>query len=63
MLTYLIDAHQKRDVDTVDIPNAFVQMEVTDNIIMCLWGKVAELLVLTYPESYKKYMITTKKGG
>jgi hypothetical protein len=41
IITGLIDAKQKRDVMTLDIPNAFVQTEISldgDKIIMKIRG-------------------------
>ena len=62
MITSVIDAHQKRDVATVDIPNAFIQTKVDERIIVCLRGMVADLLVKKFPSQYKKYACKTKNG-
>ena len=50
ILTSIVDAKEGRDVATVDIPNAFVQMVITDAekdywVIVRLRGKLLELLL------------------
>ena len=60
MITSAIDAHQRREVATVDIPNAFIQTKVDERIIVCLRGLVADLLVSKFPSQYKKYAYKTK---
>ena len=55
------DAHERRDIATVDIPNAFVQTDLSlkdkdgelERVIMKIRGKLAEILLETEPEVYK----------
>ena len=62
MLTCVIDAMERRDVATVDIPGAFVQTDMKgDDVHMKMEGKMAELLVKLDPKLYRKY-ITLEKG-
>src|SRR5210317_1748750 len=59
-LTSVIEAHEERDVATVDIPNAFIQTKIeneADKVIMRMIRKLAEYLVLIAPKSYKPYVV------
>jgi Reverse transcriptase (RNA-dependent DNA polymerase) len=58
MLSCVIDAAEKRDVATVDIPGAFLHADMEDKVLMKLEGTMAELLVLLDPELYKKFVQT-----
>jgi Reverse transcriptase (RNA-dependent DNA polymerase) len=58
-LTSVIDAHEGRDVATVDIPGAFMQADMDDVVHMKLEGTMAELLVKLDPKLYRKYVQTT----
>ena len=64
LLTATIDAEEGRDVATIDIPNAFVQTELSSDemVVMRLRGKLAELMVQVAPEIYSKYVIYNNKG-
>ena len=49
----------------IDIPNAFVNTRIEnkkDIVIVRLRGKLAELMVATAPEIYKKYVSVNCKG-
>ena len=50
MLSCTIDAKEGRDVGIVDIPNAFMQVDMDDTVQMKLEGKMAELLVKIDPK-------------
>jgi Reverse transcriptase (RNA-dependent DNA polymerase) len=57
ILTCIIDAKEGREVAITDIPNAFITADMEgDSVFMKLRGKVAELLVRTAPELYRKYI-------
>ena len=58
-LTSNIDAHEKRYVAVIDIPNAFIHMwvnDVKDHVIMWIQGVVVDLLVNMAPE-YMGYLL------
>ena len=58
LLTSLIDAKEGRHVAITDIPNAFITANMEgEDVIMKLRGCVAELLVCTAPELYRKYVL------
>jgi hypothetical protein len=56
MLSCVIDAMERRDVATVDIPGAFMQAEMDELVHMRLEGKMAELLIRIDPQLYRKYV-------
>jgi hypothetical protein len=58
MLSCVIDATEKRDVATVDIPGAFMQADMDELVHMRLEGTMAELLVKLDPKLYRKYVQT-----
>ena len=65
LLTAAIYAKEWRDVAIFDIPNAFVttRIEKKDDIATIqLRGKLAELMVATAPDIYKKYATVNRKG-
>ena len=45
----------------VDYPGVFLHAENDDNMIMSMKGRLAELMTLVAPQTYRKYM-TVKKG-
>jgi hypothetical protein len=65
LLTSTINAKEKRDIMTVDIPNAFVQTDIETNngerIIMKIKGQLVDMLVTLDPETYADYV--TQEGN
>ena len=57
MLSCVIDAHERRDVATADIPGAFMQADMDKLVHMRLDGKMAELFVRVDPSKYEKYVV------
>jgi hypothetical protein len=60
-ITATIDAHEKREVVTIDISGAFLHATNKDCVIMRMNGTLAELMAKTDPKLYKKYL-SEKKG-
>ena len=63
--TSTTDVKEGRDVAIIDIPNAFVTTGIEDKkdiVIVRLRGKLAELMVATAPEIYKKCVSVNLKG-
>ena len=60
LITCVIDALQNRDVATIDIPNAFVQTEVKEHIIVVLRGELCSHITRIFPEKYKDYVMKAK---
>ena len=65
LLTSTIYEKEGRDVDIIDITNAFVTTRIedkNDTVTVRLRGKLAELMVATAPEIYNKYVSVKRKG-
>jgi hypothetical protein len=58
LLSCVIDAKERQDVATVDIPGAFMQADMDKLVHMRLEGTMAELLVQLDPKMYRKYVQT-----
>ena len=59
ILTGVVEAKEKRNVITLDTPNAFIQTyleNVDERIILILRGIAAEILVGIAPEIYEDYI-------
>jgi hypothetical protein len=61
MISCTIDAKERRNVVTLDIPGAFMQDDMDNTVHMKLEGKRAELMVQMDPTLYCKY-IEIEKG-
>ncbi len=57
-----IFAHEQRGVATCDIPDAFLQANNPDYVLMHLDGILAELMVSIAPNTYPKYITVITKG-
>eukprot|EP00956_Cyclotella_meneghiniana_P042119 scaffold248363_cov77-Cyclotella_meneghiniana.AAC.2 len=62
MMTGAINAHEKRDVATLDIPGAFLNTLTDELIIMVLKGKLCELMCQVDPKVYRRYVTKDRKG-
>ena len=61
MITSIVDAYKHREVEIVDIPNAFVQTKNEgEKAIIKIKGEMALILVEACPELYKPYLIYEK---
>jgi hypothetical protein len=59
IMTCVIDAFERRDVATVDIPGAFLQTKMPDDeddVHVMIDGRMAELLAKISPETYSRYV-------
>ncbi len=57
-----IFAHENRDVETCDIPGAFLQANNPDWVLMRLDGILAELMVKVAPKIYRTFITVNAKG-
>jgi hypothetical protein len=57
MLTSIIEASEKRDIATVDIPGAFLQADMDEIVHMKITGTMVEILVQLQPSKYKKFVL------
>jgi Reverse transcriptase (RNA-dependent DNA polymerase)/Zinc knuckle len=55
MLSCVIDAHENRDVATVDIPGAFMHADMEDLVHMRLEGEMVDLLISIDKDKYGKF--------
>jgi hypothetical protein len=53
----MIDATERRDVATCDIPGAFMQSKMEGKVIMKLEGVMAEIIRKINPEQYEKHTV------
>ena len=56
MISCMIDAKERRDVATVDIPGAFMQADIDEVVHVKFKGTMAELLVKLDPNKYEKFI-------
>jgi hypothetical protein len=61
-ITASIAAHEHRKVRCYDIPSAFVNTDVDEDVLMVLKGKLADMMVQIAPQVYRKYVTVDKKG-
>jgi flavoprotein len=61
-VTAAIAAAEKRRVRCYDVPCAFVNTEIDEDVIMVLKGDLADVMVQIAPEVYMKNITTDKKG-
>ena len=59
-MTCIIDALETRDVETTDIPGAFMQADMDEIVNTKIEGKMAQLMTKIDPKKYKKYTVTEK---
>ncbi len=45
-----------------DVPSAFVNTDVDEDVIMVLKGELADLMTQIAPEKYRKYVTVDRKG-
>jgi hypothetical protein len=57
ILSWLIDAIEKRDVATCDIPGAFIQPEMEGDVIMKLEGVMTDVIIKIDPDKYEKHTV------
>ena len=60
ILTAAIDGHENRDVGIVDIPGAFMQVDMDETVYMRIDGTMAELLLQIDPDYYGEFVSTVK---
>jgi len=60
MLSCVIDAKERRNVITCDVPGAFKQVDVDDVVHVRLEGPLAEMLATVDPGVYTEYLATEK---
>jgi hypothetical protein len=61
LLTCVIDAVEKRDITTCDIPGPFMRLDMKGKVAMKLEGVIAEVILKIDPKKYTKYV--AKENG
>jgi hypothetical protein len=61
-ITATIAAKERRKVQCYDVPSAFINMDVDEDIIMVLKGELADMMIQIAPEVYKRYVTVDRKG-
>ncbi len=61
-ITAAIEAFERRDVATVDLPSAYLHAENDETVHMKLHGRLAELMGRVEPSLYRKYITTDSRG-
>jgi hypothetical protein len=61
-ITAAIAAKERQRVRCYDVPSAFVNTHVDEDVLMVLKGELAEMMVQIAPEIYRKYITLNKKG-
>jgi hypothetical protein len=61
-ITSAIAASEKRKVRCYDIPSAFVNTDVDEDVLMVLKGELAEMMMQIAPQTYQKYVTVDRKG-
>jgi hypothetical protein len=61
-VTAAIAANKKRKVRCFDIPSAFVNTDVDEDVLMVLKGELADMMIQIVPQVYRKYVTINKKG-
>ena len=56
MISGTIDAYEKRDVATIDVPGAFMQADMDDTVYIRIDGAMAELLIRIDPTLYNQFV-------
>ncbi len=61
-ITAAIAANKHRVVRYYDIPSAFMNTNVDEDVLMVLKGELAEMMVQIAPQVYRKYVKVDRKG-
>jgi hypothetical protein len=61
-ITAAIAAKEGRRVRCYNVPSAFVNTDVDEDVIMVLKGELADMMIQIAPEVYRKYVTVDRKG-
>jgi hypothetical protein len=61
-ITASIAAKEQHKVQCYDVPSAFVNTDINEEVIMVLKGELAEMMIQIAPEVYRKYVSVVRKG-
>ena len=60
VISLAIEAHEERDVATIDIPSAYSHTYSDEELVMILIVRLAQLLVNIDPKIYRKIYVIEK---
>jgi hypothetical protein len=63
LVTSTIESFERRDVAIVYVPGEFLTVDMDEEVIICLRGRLAELMVKTAPSIYRKFISLGSKGN
>jgi hypothetical protein len=61
-ITASIAASEKRKVRCYNIPSAFVNTDMDEDVLMVLKGELTEMMIQIAPQVYRKYVMVDRKG-
>jgi hypothetical protein len=61
-ITATITSKEGRKVRCYDVPSAFVNTDVDEDVMMVLKGELADMMVQIVPEVYRRYVAADRKG-
>jgi hypothetical protein len=61
-ITAMIAASKKQKVRRYNVPSAFVNTDVDEDVLMVLKGELAEMMIKIAPHVYRKYVMADRKG-
>jgi hypothetical protein len=61
-ITSAIAASERRHMRCYNVPSAFVNTDLDENVLMVLKGELAEMMVHIMPQIYQKHTTVNKKG-
>jgi hypothetical protein len=61
-ITSAVAASKRRHVRCYNVPSAFVNTDVDENVLMVLQGELAKIMVHIVPQIYRKHITLDKKG-
>ncbi len=60
-ITGAIAASKRRKVRCYNVPSAFINMDVDEDVLMVLKRELAEMMIQIAPQVYRKYVTVDKK--
>jgi hypothetical protein len=61
-ITSAVAASKRRHIRCYEVPSAFMNTDVDENVLMVLQGELAEMMVHIATQIYRKYITVDKKG-
>ncbi len=62
LITSVVAASKRRHIRCYNVPSAFLNTDVDENVLMVLQGELAEMMVHIAPQMYREYITVDRKG-